>query len=186
MIHKWRPWKLYNFQDPPPSCPSASKILPPLWPWTSNGPRPSPFQTTTNQFKEKKSKDDYHMLSGPSFRSAFVFIINSLILPGFPLTSFHLFEASLSAFPWLYALVCAVVQKYHKHVNEPCMWTNEIKTKTKPNHVTFKLTTRSIVYLAHKQCNGMIKGLLHCLMLSIIYWFLAQHDVWSWRKFNFL
>ena len=27
----------------------------------------------------------------------------------------------------------------------PCMWTNKIKTKTKPNHVEFKLTTRSIV-----------------------------------------
>ena len=35
------------------------------------------------------------MLSGPSFRSAFVFNINPLILSGFPLTSFHLAEASL-------------------------------------------------------------------------------------------
>ena len=54
------------------------------------------------------------MLSGPSFRSAFVFSINSLILSGFPLTSFHLAEASLSVFSWLYTLVCAVVQKYHE------------------------------------------------------------------------
>ena len=54
------------------------------------------------------------MLSGPSFRSAFVFNINSLILSGFPLTFFHLVEALLSAFPWIYTLVCAVVQKYHK------------------------------------------------------------------------
>ena len=52
------------------------------------------------------------MLSGPSFRSAFVFSIDSLIFSGFPLTSFHLAEASLSAF-WLpYTVVCAVVQKY--------------------------------------------------------------------------
>ena len=36
------------------------------------------------------------MLSGRSFRSAFVFITNSLILPGFPLTSFHLVEANLA------------------------------------------------------------------------------------------
>ena len=36
------------------------------------------------------------MLSGRSFRSAFVFIIKSLILPGFPLTSFHLVEANLA------------------------------------------------------------------------------------------
>ena len=54
------------------------------------------------------------MLSGPSFRSAFVFSINSLILSGFPLTSFHLAEASLSAFSWLYTFVRAVVQKYHE------------------------------------------------------------------------
>ena len=54
------------------------------------------------------------MLSGPSFRSNFVFSINSLILSGFPLTTFHLAEASLSAFLWLYSLVSAVVQKYHE------------------------------------------------------------------------
>ena len=54
------------------------------------------------------------MLSGPYFRSAFVFSINSLILSGFSLTSFHLAEPSLSAFSWLYTLVCAVVQKYHE------------------------------------------------------------------------
>ena len=54
------------------------------------------------------------MLSGPFFRLTFVFSINSLILPGFPLTSFHSAEASLSAFSWLYTLVCPVVQKYHE------------------------------------------------------------------------
>ena len=53
------------------------------------------------------------MLSGPSFMSAFVFSINSLILSGFSLTSFHLVEASSSAFLWLYTLKCAVVQKNH-------------------------------------------------------------------------
>ena len=54
------------------------------------------------------------MLSGPSFRPAFVFIINSLILYGFPLTSFHSVEASRSAFTWFYTLVCTVVEKYHE------------------------------------------------------------------------
>ena len=70
-----------------------------------------------NQLKEsesKESKDDYYMLSSPSLRSAFVFSINSLILSGFPLTSFHLAEDSLPAFSWLQTLVCAVVQKYHE------------------------------------------------------------------------
>ena len=54
------------------------------------------------------------MLSCRSFRSAFVFSINSLILSGLPLSSFHLAEASLSAFWWLYTLACAVIQKYHE------------------------------------------------------------------------
>ena len=54
------------------------------------------------------------MLSGPSFGSDILFNINSLILFGFPLTSFQLAEASLSAFSWLYTLVCVVVQKYHE------------------------------------------------------------------------
>ena len=53
------------------------------------------------------------MLSCPSFSSVFVFSINSLILSGFPLT-FHLTEASLSAFSWLFTLECAVIQQYHK------------------------------------------------------------------------
>ena len=51
------------------------------------------------------------MLSGPFFKLAFVFSTNSLILSDFPLTSFHLFEASVFAFSWLYALLCAVVQR---------------------------------------------------------------------------
>ena len=42
------------------------------------------------------------MLSSPSLRSDFVFSI-------IPLTSFHLAEASLSTFLWLYTLVCVCV-----------------------------------------------------------------------------
>ena len=41
------------------------------------------------------------MLSGPSFRSAFVLSINLLILSCFRLTSLNLAEASLPAFLWL-------------------------------------------------------------------------------------
>ena len=54
------------------------------------------------------------MLPGPLFGSAFVFSINSLILCGFTLTSFHLAETSLPAFSWLYTFVRAVVQKCHE------------------------------------------------------------------------
>ena len=68
----------------------------------------------TNQLKENIIKGWLFMLSGPSFTPAFVFSINSLILSVFLLTSFHLAEASLSPFSWLYTLVCAVVQKYHE------------------------------------------------------------------------
>ena len=50
------------------------------------------------------------MLSGPSFRSAFFFIINSVILSGFPLTSFHLAEAALFTFSWL-LLSCVQLSK---------------------------------------------------------------------------
>ena len=115
------------------------------------------------------------MLSGPSFKSAFVFSINSLILPGFPFTSFHLAEASLPAFSQFYTLVCAVIQKYHvmsfiynysdfqysfcnrpvlfahlEYVNASYVRTNEIKTKAKPIHVTFKLIMRSIIQFSQQ------------------------------------
>ena len=55
------------------------------------------------------------MLSGPSFRSAFVFSINPLILSDFPLTSFHLAEASLLYLLLRgFILLCAVVRKYQE------------------------------------------------------------------------
>ena len=44
---------------------------------------PSPLQVITNQLKENLIQDGYYMLSDPSFRSDFVFSINSLILSGF-------------------------------------------------------------------------------------------------------
>ena len=44
-----------------------------------------------------------------------------------------------------------------------CMWMNEIKTKTKSSHFTFRFTTRSIIRLAHRQCNGISKEWLHCM-----------------------
>ena len=133
------------------------------------------------------------MLSGRSFRSTFVFSISSLILSGFPLTSFNLTEASPSAFSWFYTLVCVQVSKNIKkcllfiitHIfsthfainlffaqveivnklwnNNRTMHMNKIKRKTKPSHATFELTKGSIVRFSHKQCNGIIKGWLHCL-----------------------
>ena len=54
------------------------------------------------------------MLSGSSFRLAFVLRMNSLILFAFPLTSFHLAEASLSDLSWFYTLVFVVVNNITK------------------------------------------------------------------------
>ena len=82
------------------------------------------------------------MLSSPSFRSAFVLSIKPLIK--------HKYNYGTST--------------------TPCMWTNEIKIKTKPNQVTFKMATRArdhferyLIWFcfdfdfAHKQYNGIIK-----------------------------
>ena len=78
-------------------------------------------------------------------------------------------ESWLSAFSWLHILVCAVVQKYYEitflvrilqstwfictswkrkqtmkqQPHRACEWT---KSKQKQSHITFKLTTRSIVW----------------------------------------
>ena len=60
----------------------------------SNEP-PFPLQMITNKLMTV-------MLSGPSGW------LSSFILSGFPLTSFHLAEASLSAFSWFYTLACVV------------------------------------------------------------------------------
>ena len=45
------------------------------------------------------------------FQAGFRFQYQLINLVWFPLNSFYLAEASLSAFPWLYTLVCTVVQK---------------------------------------------------------------------------
>ena len=134
------------------------------------------------------------MLSGPSFRSVFVFSINSLIFSGFSLTSFHLAEASLSAFSWLYTLRCAVVRKSHgvsfiynysyfyysfckstyficttwKHKQtmeqQPNRACEGKKSKQKQNHASHSNWPRALLFnSAHKKCNGIIKGWLHCL-----------------------
>ena len=67
------------------------------------------------------------MLSGPSFRSAFVFSIDSLILSGFPLTTLHLAKASRSDFSWLYTLVCILfiiirILSIYSFYNQPVLF----------------------------------------------------------------
>ena len=99
-----------------PPCPSTSKIFLRPWPWTSNFKRTPSFHLITNQLKENVIKGRLSDVIRSFFQGSFLFqyqLINlAWIFFGFDFYSFT--EASLSAFPWLYTLVCAVVQKYHK------------------------------------------------------------------------
>ena len=112
MMRIWRPWKFPNFQDPLPTLciyiQSSSTSLTLDVQFQTNHLPPSLLSLNDNQ----SIQGWLFMLSSPSFKSAFVFSINSLILCSFPLTSFHLAEAPLSASSCLYTLVYAVHQKY--------------------------------------------------------------------------
>ena len=60
----------------------------------------------------------------------------------------------------------------HLSENITNMWTNRAcgrtKSKQKQNQIMLHSNWPRVLlfYLAHKQCNGMIKGLLHCLTLE--------------------
>ena len=92
------------------------------------------------------------MLLGPSFRSTFVFSINSLILSGFLLTSFPLNEASLFAFSWLYALECAVVQKYH-----------EISFIYNYSHFKYLFCNQPVLFAQYENVNKLWKTTEPCM-----------------------
>ena len=181
MIHIWRPRKLSYFKDP--SLPLSIYFQNPCtpWPWTSNFKRKSSLQMITNQLKENIIQG-----SDLSLRLVFVFNTNSLILSGSPLTSFHLAEASLSVFSWLYTLVCPVVQKYHdmlfiynysfftflvlvlQSTNICTTWKRKQTMEQQPHRACERTKSnwpRVVLFnLAHKQCsNGTIKGWLHSL-----------------------
>ena len=65
-MHIWHLWKLSNFHNGLPPCPSTSKILPPFWPWTSNFKRISPSPSDKQSIKGKRNPrlTNYYMLSG--------------------------------------------------------------------------------------------------------------------------
>ena len=74
-----------------------------------------PLQMINNQLKENIiQRWILYVIRSYLQVGLFFFSINSLILSGFPLTSFHLTEALLSAFSWPYTLVVAAVQKYRE------------------------------------------------------------------------
>ena len=104
--------KIVQFSRPPTSLVhQRPKFFHPLDLGRSISNEPPSCSNDNQSIKRKRNPRMTIMLPDPSFRSAFVFSINSLILPGFPLTSLHLTEASLSAFLWLYTVVCALAQK---------------------------------------------------------------------------
>ena len=114
----------------------------------------------------------------------------------YPKISRNVFYLKLFTF---FVLICnqpALFAQY-ENVNKP--WNNnrivhgyersQNQNKTKPRHIQiYHALYCSIQWnKTHKQCNGVIKGWpLKEGFLSIIYWCLAQHDVWSPRKSNFL
>ena len=163
--------KIVQFSRPPtPLVHLRPKFFHPPWPWTSNFKWTPPLQMMTNQLKENIIQGWllYVIRSFLYFGSRFQYqLINQLI------------------FLLLYTLVCAVAQKYHEMsfvvihiftrfainlfyfhgtatVPRACERT---KSKEKQNQVTSHSNWRRVLLfdLAHKQCNGIIKGWLHCL-----------------------
>ena len=87
---------------------------------------PSFCQVITNQWKEN------------IIQAWLLYVIRSSLQIGFR------FQYQLINFIWL-SLPLPVFPFYFFSL---FMWTNKIKTKTKPSYVTFKLATRSIVWFS--------------------------------------
>ena len=85
--------KIFRFQDNP--LPFSNYVQNSPWPWTSDFKEAPPSPNNNQSVKRKNNPRMTIMLSGLSFRSTFVYNINSLVFSGFPFTSFHLAEASL-------------------------------------------------------------------------------------------
>ena len=84
--------KIIKFQDP--LTPLSIYVQNHLTPLTLEVYQTNCLPPLSPIDNQSVKSNDYYMLSGLSFRSAFVFSINPLILAGFPLTSFHLAEDS--------------------------------------------------------------------------------------------
>ena len=128
------------------------------------------------------------MLSGFSFRSAFIFSINSLILSGFPLTSFYFTETSLFADLVTFTeeilngklrLLCSVTTFLQSICFNCTTWKRKQTTKQQPHRACERTKSKQkqnqamshsnsprvlLFDLAHKQYNSVIKRQLHCLM----------------------
>ena len=89
--------KLLQFSRPPLTCPATFKILPPPLPldvqFQMTPPFPSRSPNSNQSIKIKPPR--MIIISYQVFPSGRLFSINTLILSGFPFTSFHLAEANL-------------------------------------------------------------------------------------------
>ena len=138
-MHRWRPWKLASFQEPPTSCPATSKILSLTWPRTSNLRRKENIihggllhvirSSLQVGFCSKYQlinlvcwlSADFYLFSWSQPRPLSYF---KKLKTSFSPSSYReqmcwgegWAKASLSAFLWLYIPVCTVVQKYHKMI----------------------------------------------------------------------
>ena len=130
----------------------------------TNAPSPNNNQSIKSKHNQRVTIICYQVLH--SGRLSFS-LINPVWLSFdfFSSTLISFYQASLSAFSWVILLYVQLSKNITKcllftiiHIfstdfesdcflctGPPCMWTTEIKTKTKPSYFTFKLSTRSIV-----------------------------------------
>ena len=104
------------FKTPHPPCPYY--VQHPSTPLTldvhiQTNPTLSP---NDNQWIKRTHNPRMTIICHQVLSSRWFFSINSLIFSDFPFNSFHLAEASLSAFLWLYILVCVVTLKILRNV----------------------------------------------------------------------
>ena len=171
-------------------CPTFSHSLK-LWRSVSNNQTTLPLlQMITRQLKESIIQGWLLYVIRSFLQVGFPFQYQLINLVWLSFGFFHLADASLPAFSWLHTLSKNITKcllfisihifnidfaikllylhkletwKNYGTTTTPCRWMNEIKTKTKPSHITFKLTTRSIARFVPQKCNGIIKRWPPCL-----------------------
>ena len=72
---------MFNFQEPPPPLPSYVQISTTTLTLDVQFKKEPPYPNDNQSIKRKQFKDDHYMLSGLSFRSAFVLSFNSSVFP---------------------------------------------------------------------------------------------------------
>ena len=167
MIRIWRPRNLSSFQDPqPPLSIYVQNSSTSLTLDVQFQPTPTLTSPNDNQLIKRKYNPRWLLYVIRSFlqvgfRFQYQFILlklHYLLFRGFMLFCVQL---SKNITKYLLFIIIHIIGTYfaislfylhnlktkanYGATAAPCMSTNETKTKTKPSHVTFKLTMRSIV-----------------------------------------